>query len=107
MRLNDLTVGSDGRSRCLLCGRNQPSNSPVHLASWTDPTAPPGHAVAYIDWSAQEFGIAAALSGDPIMLAGYELGDPYIVFAKQAGAVADDATKESHPVIGTSSKRAP
>ena len=60
---------------------------------------PPGHAVVYIDWSAQEIGIAAALSGDPIMLAGYESGDPYIVFAKQAGAVPEDATKESHPVI--------
>jgi hypothetical protein len=109
MRLNDLTVGSDGRNRCLLSpfasrtGRNQPSNSrfifgpSVWLRGLIQP--PPGHAVAYIDWSAQEFGIAAALSGDPIMLAGYESGDPYIVFAKQAGAVPGDATKESHPVI--------
>ena len=109
MRLNDLTVGSDGRNRCLLSpfasrtGRNQPSNSrfifgpSVWLRGLIQP--PPGHAVAYIDWSAQEFGIAAALSGDPVMLAAYELGDPYIAFAKQAGAVPGDATKESHPVI--------
>ena len=53
--------------------------------------------MAYIDWSQQEFGIAAALSGDPNMLAAYESGDPYLTFAKQAGAVPPDATKESHP----------
>ena len=27
----------------------------------------------------------------------YESGDPYLAFAKQAGAVPNDATKESHP----------
>ena len=48
---------------------------------------PPGHGVAYIDWSQQEFGIAAALSGDTAMQAAYQSGDPYLAFAKQAGAV--------------------
>jgi DNA polymerase I-like protein with 3'-5' exonuclease and polymerase domains len=57
---------------------------------------PPGHGVAYIDWSQQEFGIAAALSGDPLMLAAYRSGDPYLAFAKQAGAVPADATKATH-----------
>ena len=57
---------------------------------------PPGHGVAYIDWSQQEFGIAAALSGDANMLAAYQSGDPYLAFAKQAGAVPQDATKQSH-----------
>ena len=109
MRLNDLTVGTDGRNRCLLSvfatrtGRNAPSNTryifgpSVWLRGLIQP--PPGHAVVYIDWSAQEIGIAAALSGDPVMLAGYASGDPYIAFAKQAGAVPEDATKESHPAI--------
>ena len=109
MRLNDLTVGTDGRNRCLLSvfatrtGRNAPSNTryifgpSVWLRGLIQP--PPGHAVVYIDWSAQEIGIAAALSGDPVMLAGYASGDPYIAFAKQAGAVPEDATKDSHPVI--------
>jgi DNA polymerase I len=49
--------------------------------------------VAYIDWSQQEFGIAAALSGDIAMQAAYGSGDPYLDFAKQAGAVPRHATK--------------
>ena len=57
---------------------------------------PPGYGVAYVDWSQQEFGIAAALSGDAAMLAAYRSGDPYLAFAKQAGAVPADATKETH-----------
>jgi DNA polymerase-1 len=55
-----------------------------------------GHAVAYVDWSQQEFGIAAALSGDEAMLAAYRSGDPYLAFAKQAGAVPLDASKQTH-----------
>lgn len=106
LRLNDLAVGSDGRNRCLLSpfrartGRNQPSNSKfifgpsVWLRGLIQP--PPGHAVAYLDWSQQEFGIAAALSGDANMIAAYQSGDPYLAFAKLAGAVPQDATKKSH-----------
>jgi DNA polymerase I-like protein with 3'-5' exonuclease and polymerase domains len=81
-------------------GRNQPSNSrfifgtAVWLRSLIKPA--PGFAVAYIDWSQQEFGIAAALSGDRLMQAAYRSGDPYLEFAKQAGAVPADATKASH-----------
>jgi DNA polymerase I-like protein with 3'-5' exonuclease and polymerase domains len=57
---------------------------------------PPGHGIAYVDWSQQEFGIAAALSGDAAMRSAYGSGDPYLAFAKQAGAVPPDATKASH-----------
>ena len=46
---------------------------------------PPGHAVAYVDWSNQEFGIAAKLSGDEQMMAAYQSGDPYLAFGKQCG----------------------
>ncbi len=106
LRLNDLTVGRDNRNRFILSafqartGRNQPSNSKfifgpsVWLRGLIKP--PPGHGVAYIDWSQQEFGIAAALSRDANMLAAYKSGDPYLAFAKQAGAVPPDATKQSH-----------
>jgi hypothetical protein len=106
LRLNDLAVGRDGRNRLILSafqartGRNQPSNSrfifgpSVWLRGLIKP--PAGHAVAYIDWSQQEFGIAAALSGDTNMIAAYRSGDPYLAFAKQAGAVPVDATKQSH-----------
>jgi hypothetical protein len=39
--------------------------------------------LAYIDYSQQEFIIAAALSGDPEMKAAYSTVDPYLAFAKQ------------------------
>jgi DNA polymerase-1 len=106
LRLNDLRVGRDGRNRTLLSlfrartSRNQPSNSryifgpAVWLRSLIKP--PEGHGVAYIDFEQQEFGIAAALSGDPLMAAAYSSGDPYLEFAKQAGAVPQDATKQTH-----------
>ena len=58
---------------------------------------PPGHAVAYIDRSNQEFAIAAKLSGDAKMMAAYDTGDPYLAFGKQAGKLPADATKTSHP----------
>jgi DNA polymerase-1 len=96
LRLSDLAVGPDGRNRVLLSafrartGRNQPSNSKfifgpsVWLRGLIKP--PPGHGVCYVDWSQQEFGIAAALSGDQNMQAAYQSGDPYLDFARQAGA---------------------
>jgi hypothetical protein len=86
LRLSNLTIGSDGRNRCLLSafrsrtGRNQPSNSKfifgpsVWLRSLIKPD--PGYGLAYIDWSQQEFAIAAVLSGDLKMIEAYESGDP-------------------------------
>ncbi|EIC21446.1 DNA polymerase [Thiorhodovibrio frisius] len=106
LRLHDLAVGDDGRNRCLLSafrartGRNQPSNSKFIFgtAAWLRGLIqpPPGRGVAYVDWCQQEFGIAAALSDDPLMRAAYASGDPYLAFAKQAGAVPAGATKQSH-----------
>lgn len=106
-RLNSLQVGADGRNRCLISpyssstGRNQPSTSKFifGLAKWARGLIQPhaGYAIAYIDWSQQEFGVAAALSDDKNMMAAYHSGDPYLTFAKQAGAVPNDATKETHP----------
>jgi DNA polymerase I-like protein with 3'-5' exonuclease and polymerase domains len=109
MRLSDLAVGGDGRNRTLLSpfsaktSRNQPSNSrfifgpAVWMRGLIKP--PPGHGIAYIDWSKQEFGIAAALSGDELMQAAYRSGDPYMGFAIQAGAAPMGATKDSHKDI--------
>jgi DNA polymerase-1 len=106
MRLTSLQVGDDGRNRCLLSpfrsrtGRNQPSNSrfifgpSVWLRGLIRPR--PGWGLAYVDWSQQEFGIAAALSGDPAMKEAYCSGDPYLAFAIQAGAVPATATKKTH-----------
>lgn len=106
MRLNNLQVGDDGRNRCLLSpfrartGRNQPSNSKfifgpsVWLRGLIRPK--PGWGVASVDWSQQEFGIAAALSADPEMMAAYRSGDPYLAFAIQAGAAPKTATRKTH-----------
>jgi len=106
MRLSSLQVGDDGRNRCLLSpfrartGRNQPSNSKfiygpsVWLRGLIQPRS--GWGLAYVDWSQQEFGIAAALSGDLAMQTAYQSGDPYLAFAKQAGAVPPDANKKTH-----------
>ena len=106
LRLNDLAVGRHVRNRVILSafrarsGRNAPSSSKfifgpsVWLGGLIKP--PPGHAVAYVDWQQQEFGIAAALSGDTAMQAAYRSGDPYLAFAKQAHAVPADASKATH-----------
>jgi len=106
LRLNSLAVGSDGRNRCMLSpfmsrtGRNQPSNArfifgpAVWLRSLIKPAQ--GCAIAYIDYEQQEFALAAALSGDDAMMEAYRSGDPYLTFAKQAGAVPLEATKQSH-----------
>jgi DNA polymerase I-like protein with 3'-5' exonuclease and polymerase domains len=106
LRLHELAVGADGRNRRLLSafgartGRNQPSNTKFIFgpATWLRGLIKPadGMALAYIDWEQQEFGIAAALSGDLAMQRAYMSGDPYLAFAKQAGAVPAGATKESH-----------
>lgn len=106
IRLTDFPVGLDGRIRTNLhpfaskTGRNQPSSSKFIFGTskWLRGLIKPasGRAVAYVDWSSQEIAIAAALSCDNIMWNDYESGDPYLAFAKQAGLVPADATKETH-----------
>jgi hypothetical protein len=106
LRLNELKVGRDGRNRCLLSpfastsGRNAPSSTAFVFgpAVWIRHLIrpEPGQALAYIDFEQQEFGIAAALSGDDAMMEAYRTGDPYLAFAKQVRAVPPDATKETH-----------
>ena len=106
LRLHELPVGADGRNRCLLSpfqsktGRNQPSSKKfifgpsVWLRGLIKPGA--GRAVAHVDYEQQEFGIAAALSGDEAMREAYRSGDPYLTFAKQAGAAPAEATRQTH-----------
>jgi hypothetical protein len=106
LRLNGLTVGEDGRNRYMLSpfssktGRNQPSNVKAIYgpSTWMRGFIKPseGMAIAYIDWGQQEFGIAGVLSEDKAMQAAYKSGDPYLAFAKQAGAIPAHATKQSH-----------
>ena len=106
LRLHELAVGSDGRNRVLLSpfrsktGRNQPSNSRFIFgpSTWLRGLIKPepGRAVAYVDWSQQEFGIAASLSGDEAMMEAYRSGDPYLAFGKRAGRIPADGTKQTH-----------
>ena len=106
LRLEDLAVGSDGRNRVLLSpfgassGRNTPSNSKFIFgpSTWLRGLIKPepGMAVVYVDWSQQEFGIAASLSGDEAMMDAYRSGDPYLAFGKQAGRIPADGTKQTH-----------
>ena len=107
LRTLDLAIGGDGRNRVLLSalrsktGRNQPSNSRFIFgpSTWTRGLIrpDPGMAIAYVDWGQQEFGIAAALSGDARMMEAYQSEDPYLKFAIQAGSAPEDAAKASHP----------
>lgn len=102
-------VGSDGRLRPYFnpfrsqTGRNQPPSSHFVFAmgAWLrcliEP--PPGHVILHKDWSAQEFAIAAILSGDSAMIAAYASGDPYLHYAKQTKAAPRDATRKTHGTI--------
>lgn len=106
-RSYDLPIGKDHRNRALLSpfssktGRNQPKSSRFifGFSKWMRGLIQPapGKALAYLDYAQQEFGIAGALACDSAMQEAYRSGDPYLGFAKQAGAVPEDATPESHP----------
>jgi hypothetical protein len=109
LRLEKLAVGPDGRNRVALMpfaaksSRNTPSNSrfifgpSVWLRGLIRPD--PGQALAYIDWSSQEVAIAAALSGDQVLLDAVQSGDPYLRFAKLAGLAPPEATKGTHKQV--------
>lgn len=109
MYLPNLQIGTDGRNRTLLgpfsskTGRNQPSAKKFAFGppSWQRGVIKPreGWGLSYIDFASQEVGIAAGLSGDQRLIDAYSGGDPYLAFAKQAGLIPADATRDSHPII--------
>jgi DNA polymerase I len=108
LRKNKLrnALGSDGRNRASIwpfssiTGRNQPpGGQSIFLQShWFRLLiqAPPNMALAYLDWGAQEIGIAARLSGDLELLRVYSSSDPYITFGQLAGKIPVGATKHTH-----------
>src|SRR5262245_29547755 len=89
-----LEIGSDNRNRCWLnpygtkTGRNNPSTNrellglPHTMRSFMKPG--PGMAIAQVDIGNEEIGIAAARSGDPVLMEDYRSGDPYLQFAAAA-----------------------
>jgi DNA polymerase I len=111
-----LTVGDDDRNRCMLSafasktGRNQPSNSKFAFGlnaafrSLIKPSA--GNAIAYLDFSGQEFAEAAYFSGDQNMIDAYESGDPYSDWARKSRAMPADGNKKAHSSIRAVYKRA-
>jgi hypothetical protein len=100
----DLDIGSDGRCRAKLfafgttTGRNAPKKFPFAPATWTRSFMRPfpGRAVAYLDYSGQELGLAAAYSQDRSMECSYLSGDFYLATAQEFGMAPPDATKR-HP----------
>ena len=115
LRLHDLHVGHDGFNRVWLnpfgskTGRNQPSNSKfifgpsVWLRGLIKP--PPGFGIAYIDWSQQEFGIAAALFNDLAMLEAYHSGCAYLAFGKLVGTIPENGDKNTHELEREAAKQ--
>jgi hypothetical protein len=109
--VGDLPIGADGRVHTSLrpfvsiTSRNQPSSfgfifgQAVWMRFLIRP--PKGRALVHADWSAQELGIAAALSGDEELWRCYCAadchGDPYIEFAVSIGRAAPDDTEETNP----------
>jgi DNA polymerase I len=103
----ELSIGDDGRNRFdfrtfgSLTMRCQPSTSANIMALaawmrglvWADPHRP--YVLAVIDWVAQEFGIGASRSRDPVMQKAYQ-GDVHIGTAIAMGQAPVGATKSTH-----------
>ena len=104
--VHTLAVGPDNRNRTSLMpfwsktSRNQPKAGEYIFgpSSWMRGLIKPepDTALAYLDYSAQEIAIGAALSGDRALLAAVGTRDPHMFFAKAAGLVPPDATKATH-----------
>jgi hypothetical protein len=105
----DLSVGDDGHNRCMLSAfrtktsRSAPSNSAFIFglnAAFRSLIKPePDQAIAYLDFSGQEFAEAAYFSKDANMIAAYESGDPYAYWARKNNAIPADGDKNSHRAI--------
>lgn len=102
------SVGKDDRVRPYLnvyraqSSRFQPKAKtfPFLWASWlrviVEPI--PSRIICGIDYASQEFLISALLSQDERMIEAYKSGDPYLYIGKQAKAIPEVGTKDSHKV---------
>lgn len=98
------SVGSDNRVRPYFgiygsqSSRSQPAATGFLFlkSAWMRALCEPpkGRAITSIDFGSQEFLLSALLSKDKNMLDAYQSGDPYLYFAKLAGAVPWDGTKD-------------
>ncbi|MBE7464259.1 MAG: hypothetical protein HS116_12340 [Planctomycetes bacterium] len=83
-----------------ITGRNQPKKFIFSCPKWlrfTIVSESPDHVLVYVDYVAQEIGIAAALSGDTAMREIYCASDCHMAAAIRAGAAPAGATKKTHP----------
>ena len=115
LRLNSIVLGADGRNRCLLgqfvaspvATRHQAGKFIFGPSRWLRGLIRPerGRVLVYLDWSAQEFVIAAALSGDQHMLDAIASGDAYVWFARMARLAPDGRPGRRTPTIREICKR--
>jgi hypothetical protein len=100
-----LVAGADGRYRTPLwafstiTGRAAPGGAefPFTTPAWCRFTLMPGpgKGLLYLDFASMEFGVAAALSRDPAMLADYAT-EPYLVLPILTGLLPHDANRLTH-----------
>ena len=100
------SLGNDGRVRSYInpfgsqSARFQPQATsfiPLKSAWMRSLIEPkPGRAICGIDYKSEEFLLGALLSNDKNMLEAYRSGDVYLYFAKLAGAVPWDGSKEDY-----------
>ena len=101
------SVGADKRVRPYMnhygaqSSRSQPAASGFMFLkpAWMRALVLPdeGKFMAGIDYGSQEFFVSALESQDQNMIDAYLSGDPYLFTAKIAGAIPENATKETHP----------
>jgi hypothetical protein len=106
LRKCSLKIGHDGFARTSLLpfvaatGRSQPKAREFHYAmpAWMRflIVAPPGYAVASLDWSGQEIAIAAIKSGDKNLREVYESGDAHLKAGKLFKLIPEEGTAETH-----------
>lgn len=99
-------VGSDQRVRPYFgiygaqSARSQPKATGFLFlkSAWMRSLCKPkeGRACGGIDYSSQEFLVAALLSGDEVMITAYQSGDPYLYLAKLAGQVPWDGKRKDY-----------
>jgi DNA polymerase I len=99
-------IGDDGRNRYLggLFGTITSRNSPrarqalLHRSRWwRNLIRPePGRALAYLDFSSEEFMVQAVLAGDLQGIEDYRSGDVYLTWGRTLGLIPADGTKHTH-----------
>jgi DNA polymerase I len=111
-----IPIGRDGRNRpslfpfCTTTGRNAHAKSlyNAHAGMRGFMVFPPDTIGVYLDWRTQEVAIAATSSDDEALIAAYNTGDVYHVFARDCGMTDDPDRihwKKTQPAMRDRMKR--